>query len=225
MDITARPSLAGARYLAGIQRYRGKVTTKHRAGIIYSNADGPSRDLLPNDRSNPAADLDPDQTIELGRIAMMPNTSTESPVHAFLERAEEEPEALIATTLPTESSCAFRSVQDQLNEPLRLEDSSNDSALLSRPQDEGADARAAAIAYSGLDVKVTTRLIKATKPHPLFKLVYDIVDKKISLVSQKAHLPPEIIRDLNQGRYCLLGGLLDRKSGLTSAVAILDPTI
>jgi hypothetical protein len=58
------------RWQAALQSFRGRVTIKHRAGKLNFNADAPSRDPLPNDRSNPAADLDLDQTIEMGALGL-----------------------------------------------------------------------------------------------------------------------------------------------------------
>jgi len=45
------------RWQVGIQDYHGKFEIVHRAGTAHSNADGPSRNPLPNDPSNPACDL------------------------------------------------------------------------------------------------------------------------------------------------------------------------
>lgn len=56
------------RWQAAIQGYRGRMTIRHWPGQLNRNADARCRDPLPNIASNPAADLDPDQTIELGGI-------------------------------------------------------------------------------------------------------------------------------------------------------------
>ncbi|KAK4701579.1 hypothetical protein P7C70_g4650, partial [Phenoliferia sp. Uapishka_3] len=45
------------RWQLAIQEYRGRMTILHREGRIHQNADGMSRMALPNDASNPAADL------------------------------------------------------------------------------------------------------------------------------------------------------------------------
>lgn len=50
------------RWQAAIQAFCGRMTIKHRAGTLNDNADGPSRAPLASDRSNPAADLEPDQS-------------------------------------------------------------------------------------------------------------------------------------------------------------------
>ena len=44
------------RWQVGIQDYHGQFEIVHRAGSEHSNADGPSRNPLPNDSSNPASD-------------------------------------------------------------------------------------------------------------------------------------------------------------------------
>ena len=45
------------RWQVGIQDYHGQFDIVHRAGISHANADGPSRNALPNTRDNPASDL------------------------------------------------------------------------------------------------------------------------------------------------------------------------
>ena len=44
------------RWQVGIQDYHGQFEIVHRAGAEHANADGPSRNPLPNDESNPASD-------------------------------------------------------------------------------------------------------------------------------------------------------------------------
>ena len=77
-DCTALKSLLTAkwchrhmiRWQAAIQDYRGRMTIVHRAGRLNANADGPSRAALPNTPDNPAANLEVDDTIEIGGITL-----------------------------------------------------------------------------------------------------------------------------------------------------------
>ncbi|KAK4698583.1 hypothetical protein P7C70_g7691, partial [Phenoliferia sp. Uapishka_3] len=64
------------RWQLAIQEYRGRMTILHREGRVHLNADGMSRMALPNDASNPAADL---------------SGEPESPIHAlsFVELDDE----------------------------------------------------------------------------------------------------------------------------------------
>ena len=51
------------RWQIAIQEHRGQMTVVHRAGKENTNADGLSRCALPNDASNPAADLSDDMPV------------------------------------------------------------------------------------------------------------------------------------------------------------------
>lgn len=51
------PSRHMMRWQISIQEWRGSMTITHRDGLVHKNADGLLRWALPNDDTNPAADL------------------------------------------------------------------------------------------------------------------------------------------------------------------------
>lgn len=59
------------RWQLAIQEYRGRMSIIHREGKAHANAEGLSRAALPNDSSNPAADLDPEELPQIHAIAMI----------------------------------------------------------------------------------------------------------------------------------------------------------
>ena len=62
------------RWQTALQTYRCSMTIVHRAGKSNANADGPSRNALPNNPENPAADLTPDEQLMLADIQFSKGT-------------------------------------------------------------------------------------------------------------------------------------------------------
>lgn len=205
------------RWQAAIQGYRGRITIKHRPGLQNSNADGPSREPLDNTRTNPAADLDPNQTIELGGVHI------ERP-SLFGEGGTVQQPHPVETM--RESNTMSR------DNRLPCEDGGNDTSSDAWPAHLTADAVVAAIAYTGLAPEISTRLRRAVKADEIFsRLLHELEQSTASdggptdATSLEESLPTAVVRDLKQGRYHLLGGLLYRRTGLSSALVVLDASL
>lgn len=198
---------------AAIQAFRGRMTITHRAGTLNDNADGPSRAPLANDRSNPAADLDPDQTIEIGGLSV-DTTVKEGLLLASLlfggGGAAEPPEvesslsSFLSSTTPTETP---------------------ETEWQPMPISADADLRVASITTSGLSPDFAKQVSEGYNKDPVFSVVLKAVkenDKTLSEVKASVSLPPLVVRDLKAGRFFVLDNLLYRRDGLTSALVVTD---
>lgn len=199
------------RWQAAIQAYRGRITIRHRAGTMNDNADGPSRAPLPNTHSNPAADLDPDQSIEIGGIAF--------------DLAAGSPTLSLASSLLGEGGEPDERGSGELQQ--WLDSPSSSRALQQAPVDPpaNADDRVGGITSAGLSRDFAQRLTKAYHDDDVFSKVLKLVKdnaKSIDQIKSDEDLPPNVMKDIRAGRFYVLDDLLYRRHGLTSALVICD---
>ncbi|GEM07822.1 retrotransposon polyprotein [Rhodotorula toruloides] len=119
MDMQS-PSRHMLRWQLAVQEHRNHLTIRHRAGKANGAADGLSRCPLPNDESNPAADLstEPDLRVQALSFAMLDDSFFEairrsytddkdfSKIHLALREFEKDHKALIAS-LPSKLKADF----------------------------------------------------------------------------------------------------------------------
>lgn len=188
------------------------MTIKHRAGILNDNADGPSRAPLANDRSNPAADLDPDRSIEIGGVTLTLDTADTIRLASlvFGEGGQAE---------PAEGS----SLQSYLDAESHDEASNEWNPL---PISDDADLRLASVTSSGLSPEYAKQVSEAYAKDKVFSVVFEAVranDKSLKDIKlEEVKLPPTVLRDLKGGRFYVLDNLLYRRDGLTSALVVTD---
>lgn len=199
------------RWQAAIQAFRGRMTIKHRTGTLNDNADGPSRAPLANDRSNPAADLDPDQSIEIGGITLVSSTAPALRLAPLLfgEGGQAEP-----------SSGSANRVSAYLYQEAIEPDSWSPM-----PISTDGDVRLASITTSGLSSDFAKQLKEAYAKDKVFAVVLEAVSdntKTLKEVKSTTTLPPTVVKDLNAGRFFVLDDLLYRRDGLTSALVVPD---
>lgn len=197
------------RWQAAIQAFRGRMTIKHRAGMLNDNADGPSRAPLPNDRANPAADLDPDQSIEI-RGATMGTALTQ---------------ALLLASLAFEGGGQAEPLgESSLRDFLRADAPAEDD-WAPLPVTENAEVRLASITTSGLSPDFAKQVIQAYTKDKVFSVVLKAVqenDPSLQQVKDSVALPPTVVKDLKAGRFYVLDKLLYRRDGLTSALVVTN---
>jgi hypothetical protein len=209
------------RWQVFIQEHRGKLTFVHRAGRENKNAEGLSCHPLVNDASNPAADLDPDDTIEFGGVSFTRKYSKRSPnfprprtTDASLEGSErgidikssEEIEAAMALA---EIALMFPDVNDDIDISwiaiVDLEDS----------------LPVATISLTNIAVDLHKEIHDAYKANPQYSTLLNALEKKdISLLSKE--LPQIIRKRAAEGRFFILEGLIYLRNGLTSCVLVID---
>ena len=207
------------RWQAAIQAYRGKITIIHRAGKLAFNVDPPSRDgALPNDATNPAADLDPDPNIEIGGVNIVFQTAgITSPFQ--IGGNPTEPRSRVFDDV-------WPQTQDKLQEYLDRPLNALDLPYYCAEDIIDSDVQVAAVSSSGLSPEFTRKIIAHYSTDTVFaKIVGAICENTISLkeLLNDVSLPPLVVRDLKDKRFFALDGLLYRQNGLTSALVITDP--
>ena len=197
------------RWQAALQAYHGRITIKHRAGKLNFNADPPSRDPLPNDATNPAADLDPDQTIEIGglQFSLEYDEDYVSPCPLLLGERDAEANSI--------SRLDFLSHQVELPDPPFYQDS------------ETAEVKLAAIASSGLGPEFARAIHDGYQADESFKKLYEFLqDSSEGLETFKAKhkdtLGRSIVKSLDEGGLFILDSLVYRRTGVVSTVVVVD---
>lgn len=196
------------RWQAAIQAYRGRITIRNRSGALNDNAGGSSRAPLPNDRSNPAADLDPDQSIEIGEIAFE-NIHNECLCRGIAVLLVGEEEVALSGHI-----CQYLD-RDGSIEPDEYPFVTNSEA----------EAVMASVTLSVLDNSFARSVEDAYQSDKELSAIYVALrdnSKDYESIKDSQVVRPEVLKDLKLGRLFVLESLFYRRTGLAPALVVLD---
>jgi hypothetical protein len=211
------------RWQVAIMEHRGHLTFIHRAGKSNLAADALSRHPLPNDTTNPAAHLDPDDTLEIGGITFVINGQRfdvpESIPRARTpasSRESEEPTVNKTDEFDALDVAMLRAEQNELFPAVDITDELSIGFV-----DVDPLSSVNAISTSSIAIDLHNAICKAYKDDPVYSTLLQALQKQdLSLLSKD--LPALVQQHAAKGRFFILEGLIYHSQGLSSRVLIID---
>ena len=208
----------------------------HRSGKLNANADGVSRNPLPNNATNPAAELDPDENVEVGRILFPKSVNPDPcpiliPDEPTITKREDDASVFEMGGGPT-------TVEHQL-EHLSDEQILSIGALSVQPLNETeltrlpTDCRIAHITTIGIEPELLQLCSEAIQNDQNARVIHQhcMRVKSTSLDNEEESngvarmLAPPWKKDFLERRFYLFNDLLYRKENFHSSIVVLHSSV
>jgi hypothetical protein len=205
--------------------YHGRMDVAHHSGKSHANADGPSHFPLPNDGNNLAAELDPDDAIEVGTVTIGGILLT-TPGDLVSGRAP-FPALLPASGSPLavergdhqKSTATGLDLEEEVEElemaaGLVFGNMELDEEISFYPEVCVFGTVTVVISMWSLTDTLHQAITKGYKADPVFHNLYDaLVKNDLEVLNEDTD--SEIWVNAKQGNFCLLDGLIYRRKAFS----------